>query len=97
MAISSNLTYAGDVLQVGNLLFGSIEVLTQNPSLYQQSSYMVSYFMVKPKFYHSTVMVCSTQNLVTVASDLLDVDNIELWLDLNQVLHYALYNVTILL
>jgi hypothetical protein len=42
MDISSNLTYAGDVLQVGNLLFGSIEVLTRNPSLYQQSSYMVS-------------------------------------------------------
>ena len=40
--ISSDLTFAGDVLQVGNLLFRSAELLTDNPSLYEQSSYMVS-------------------------------------------------------
>lgn len=40
--ISSNLTFSGDIIQVGNLLFGSVEVLTQNPSLYEQNSYNVS-------------------------------------------------------
>ena len=34
---------------------------------------------------HVVIVIPSTQNLVMVASDLLDTDNIQLWLDLNQV------------
>ena len=41
MNVSSNLTFAGDILQVGELLFGSVELLTRNPTQYQQSSYRV--------------------------------------------------------
>jgi hypothetical protein len=40
---------------------------------------------LKSRHDHDNMTVHSVQNLVTVASDLLDIDNIELWLDLNQV------------
>ena len=40
--VSTNLTFAGDVLEVGNLLFRTVNLLTNHPDLYEPTTYAVN-------------------------------------------------------